>query len=155
MSDLDRRRNARDLWISRSHLAALGVGTAVLTATAFAVGFSLARGDGAERVPASLLSEVPDDRLVELLARVEASQDPLGGIATLTFPADLSRVPDPILPVGPPLPVGVAPVMTMEPLPPAAPASVVEIGASPVAFAPIADPAPAGAFTAQAALFHG
>lgn len=155
MSDLARRRNARDLWISRGHLAALGVGTAVLSATAFALGFSLSIGRDTARVPASLLAEVPDDRLVELLARVEASGDPLGGIASLTFPEDLSRVPEPILPMGPPLPDGVAPVVAPEPTVAPTPPAVVQISASPVGFTPLADPAPPGAFTARVAVFEG
>jgi hypothetical protein len=155
MSDLARRRNARDLWISRSHLAALGVGTAVLSATTFAVGFSLSAGREAERVPASLLSEVPDDRLVELLARVEASEDPLGGIASLTFPEDLSRVPEPILPIGPPLPPGVGPVEPAAPAVSAPPIEPIVIHGAPPAFAPVSDPPPPGSFTAKVAEFEG
>ncbi len=154
MSELARRRNARDLWISRSHLVALGLGAGILSAITFSIGYTLRDDPGGVRVPASLLAEVPDDRLVELLARVEASEDPLGGIAGLTFPEDLSHVPEPILPMGPPLPPGTEPVVVLAPVV-SIPPTQVHIDASPPAFAPLADAAPAGAFTARVATYDG
>lgn len=158
MGDLARRRNARDLWISRSHLWALGAGVAVLGITTFLLGVSLGRAE-AERTddaPRTLIAEVPDDALVELLARVEASADPLGGIDLLTFPGELSRVTEPIVAVGPPLPPGLAPLMLPPPpTGPEEPPDVLEIAAGAVAMTPIADVRPSGAFTVQVLQLDG
>lgn len=150
MGELARRRSARDLWISRSHLWALGAGVLVLGATTFLLGISLGRAEARREAdaPRTLVAEVPDDALVELLARVEASADPLGGIDLLTFPGELSKVTEPIVSVGPPLPAEMVPqVLPPPPAAPAEPDDVLEVAAGAVALTPIADPHPSGAFT--------
>ncbi len=105
--------------------------------------------------PRTLVAEVPDDALVELLARVEASADPLGGIDLLTFPGELSRVIEPIVAVGPPLPADLAPLLL--PPPPAVEEApeVLEVAAGAVAMTPIADTRPPGAFTVQVLVLEG
>jgi hypothetical protein len=92
MGELARRRSARDLWISRSHLWAVATGAVLLAIASFSVGLVVANGepDPASRAPFASLSTAPDDSLVELLARVEASADPSGGVSGLTFPGALS-----------------------------------------------------------------
>ena len=158
MGDLARRRNARDLWISRSHLWALGAGVAVLGITTFLLGISLGRAEAGrmDDAPRTLVAEVPDDALVELLARVEASADPLGGIDLLTFPGELSRVIEPIVAVGPPLPADLVPLLLQPPPPVVADApELLEVDAGAVAMTPIADTRPPGAFTVQVLVLEG
>jgi hypothetical protein len=165
MGDLARRRSARDLWISRSHLGALSVGVSVVVCTAFLIGMSIGQTRAAQEPTTSraFVSASPDGGLVELLARVEASADPLGGIGELTFPDALSKVPEtPIIPFGPPLPGGAAPAPVAvgygdpAPMPIAEePPEVIEVAPGPLAIAPIADQRPAGSFTVVVAQFDG
>ncbi|MEQ1506227.1 MAG: SPOR domain-containing protein [Myxococcota bacterium] len=102
MSELARRRNARDLWISRGHLAALAVGAVALSATTFAIGFAIGRN---QRPSDAVVSGpfVPDDQLVELLARVDANAAPDGATEELTFQDTLrgSTLELPAVPVAP------------------------------------------------------
>jgi hypothetical protein len=89
MSELARRRNARDLWISRGHLAAAASGAASLAMASFAIGFFL----GEHRRPPVVEAPpfAPDEGLVELLARIETTAALPGGVdEALTFP-DLLR----------------------------------------------------------------
>jgi len=100
MGELSRERNARDLWVSRGHLWAMAAGVLVLTGTAFALGVVVGRGaTPAPVVESSAVKE--DEQLVELLARVEASSRPRGGVEDLTFPDALTgrtpRVSDALL----------------------------------------------------------
>ncbi len=92
MSNLMRERRGRDLWISRSHLYAYGVGVLALVGLAFGVGVWV----GERRVEhptvalSSLAEQTPDGELVELLARVDAAAAPDGGVHELTFPDALA-----------------------------------------------------------------
>ena len=110
MGELARRRSARDLWISRGHLWAIATGAVLLTVVAFSLGVSAGRADGAIGEQ-DRLGPAPDDQLVTLLARVEASMDPTGGVRELTFPDALLGV-DVVLDV-PKLPEGEATVTTI------------------------------------------
>jgi len=110
----------------------------------------------------AFVSASPDGGLVELLARVEASADPLGGIGSLTFPEALSKVPEPpIVQFGPPF-LGCRArarggrLRRSSPMPISEePPEVVEVAAGPLAIAPIADQRPAGAFTVEVGRFDG
>jgi hypothetical protein len=131
MGELARRLDARDLWISRGHLWAAGIGTALVAVTAFALGLLAGAG---ERAHASSidplgLSQAPDDALVELLARVEATADPTGGVSALTFPDALRGGTETLVPEAPKGFAG---------------AATVEAGTSEP---PLADVAPPGAWT--------
>ncbi|MEZ4241257.1 MAG: SPOR domain-containing protein [Myxococcota bacterium] len=89
MSELARRRNARDMWISRGHLAAAASGAASLAVASFAVGVFLGTHRRAPEVDPAPFT--PDDSLVELLARVETTAALPGGVdEAMTFP-DLLR----------------------------------------------------------------
>lgn len=90
MGELARRRRARDVWISRGHLAAAGVLVILLCGFSFGAGYVMGR-DGAPVVRAPEPSTersagLPDDALVDLLARLEATSAIDGGIQDLTFP---------------------------------------------------------------------
>jgi len=102
MGELAKRRRARDLWISRSHLWAAGVGVLLVVAIAFFGGVTVGRnlGGGGEASGAALTGQVADDSLVELLARVESSADPTGGLEALTFPDELAGRGDGATPPG-------------------------------------------------------
>ncbi len=91
MTELIRERNAHDLWISRSHLWAVGVGVFLALGISFLGGYTL----GSRRVEPrlaepTLTGQVGDDDLVELLARIDASSDPTGGLGALSFPEELA-----------------------------------------------------------------
>lgn len=102
MGELARKRSARDLWISRSHLWAGGLVVLLALGVSFLGGYTL----GTRRVEPgvaepTLTGEVGDDELVELLARIDASSDPTGGLGSLSFPDELASteasatLPDP------------------------------------------------------------
>lgn len=131
MGELARRLDARDLWISRGHLWAAGVGTALVAVIAFSLGLLASGGDAAHAsgVDPLGLSQAPDDALVELLARVEASSDASGGVAALTFPDALRGQGEVVIPEAPRAFAGAA---TAE---------------APSIDAPLADEVPAGRFT--------
>lgn len=93
MSDLKRRRDARDIWISRRHLAAGAVLMVLISITSFFLGFWVGRDEAAEPQHTASHSQVPGDDIVELLARVEASALSDGGIEALTFPDSLRGDP--------------------------------------------------------------
>jgi hypothetical protein len=92
-TELTRSRRARDLRVSRGQLYALGVAVLLFTGVGFSMGFAVGQRQVPEPVEPSVgfLGEVPDDRLVELLARVEASADPASGMHRLTFPDALKE----------------------------------------------------------------
>lgn len=156
MGDLQRERDGRDLRISRGHVAAAAVGTLVLAATAFALGYTVGR----EYAPAAVVERPgldADRPLVELLAKVEASSRPYGGVEALTFPealggADVGPAPlpegalgadgVPVGPVDPSLPPDPA---LMAPLPVGEPVVVSPAGVTD----PVGDAPPAGAFTLE------
>lgn len=86
MGDLERQRDARDMWISRSHLVAMAAGALVLAGTAFALGFTVGRSTAP---PGAVATADGERDLVDLLARVESSSRPHGGVDDLTFPTAL------------------------------------------------------------------
>jgi hypothetical protein len=74
MSDLARRRDARELWVSRSHLHAAVVASILVSVISFGFGYLLGHSRaGVVSAPPerSLLAEVPGEGLVALLAEVE------------------------------------------------------------------------------------
>ena len=90
MSDLERRREARDLWISRGHIFSAGVGVSLLLVGAFAVGYRMGAAEQDGHVAEPSLEVVESDRqLQELLERLDALKDPTG-VDALTFP-DLKK----------------------------------------------------------------
>lgn len=92
MSELARQRNARDIWISRGHLYAMAAGGALAVLASFAAGYGAGRQS--VELPATpsqrFAGEAGDDALVQLLARVDASATPDGGVLELTFPDALA-----------------------------------------------------------------
>lgn len=92
MSELARRRSARDIWISRSHLYAVGAGAALAVLAAFGAGYGVGRGSVDLPAPPAqrLAGEPSDGALLELLARVDAVAVPGGGVDELTFPDALT-----------------------------------------------------------------
>jgi hypothetical protein len=103
MGELARIRNARDLRVSRGHIAAALVAVVLVAVTAFTLGASLAEETPppAKRV---FTSDVPGEELLELLARIDASSLPGDGEQALTYQDDLkgpagSNVAAPVQPV--------------------------------------------------------
>jgi cell division septation protein DedD len=92
MSELARQRSARDIWISKGHLYAMGVGLALAVVAAFAAGYGAGRQSVELPPPSSirLTGDASDGSLVELLARVDATATPDGGVLELTFPDALA-----------------------------------------------------------------
>lgn len=89
MSELARRRNARDLWISRSHLVAMGIGGLAVAVGSFAGGFVF----GQQNAPAvDTLAGTADPALLEILSRVESCGAPRGVEGVLTY-TDALRSP--------------------------------------------------------------
>lgn len=90
MSELERRRGARDVWVSRSHIAAAASGAFLLAAVSFVTGWQLGLGSGTVvSLPVSTEADDANERLMELLARVEGSGHLDGGVGQLTFPEEL------------------------------------------------------------------
>lgn len=148
MEELKRQRNARDLWVSRGHLYAMAAGTLVLSLTTFVLGYTIGR-DRAPEAPTEVAVAVGDEPLVELLARVEASARPHGGVDALTFPDALEGTPalvpgvamtdaGPVLPIPPPVISDAVPV-------------VAEPGNAPE---PVGDATPSGSFTVEVSRFE-
>lgn len=110
MSELARRRSARDLWISRGHLYAMGTGAAFAVLAAFAAGYVTGRGSVEAGLPSAqrYAGDAGDVALVELLARVDATATPDGGVLELTFPDALAgrAVEAPAIEPVPPAPEG-------------------------------------------------
>lgn len=86
---LSDKRRGRDIWISRQHIYAAGIGATVLVVMAFVAGVRLGRSDAMAEAEAGA-PPVGDGALIELLARVEATSDPNGGVQRLTFPESLA-----------------------------------------------------------------
>jgi hypothetical protein len=93
MSDLRRRRDARDIWISRGHLGAGLMLMVVSSGTSFVLGFLVGRDEAASSPVTVAPIGIPGDELVDLLARVEASALSDGGLEALTFPDALRGDP--------------------------------------------------------------
>ena len=133
MAELEARRRARDLWISRSHLVAAAVGAVVLSAATFGLGLWLGRAGppAVDARPALSVGEA-DDALLELLARVEANTAAEGGVEELSYPDALRGAAGGGEAVPPQGPAALAPPVTV-------PAAEV--------VPPVGDPAPPGAYT--------
>lgn len=74
MSDLARRKDARELWVSRSHLHAAAAMALLGGLICFGAGYALGRSGMSAAEPvrhATLTGDVPGRELVELLAEVE------------------------------------------------------------------------------------
>lgn len=83
MSELERVRWEADVHLSRAHLRAAALGVALACVTSFLLGVSVA-----QRQPAEVLAgpaHVPREDLVELLARVEASDELHDGVEEFTY----------------------------------------------------------------------
>ena len=99
MRDLSRLQSDKQFWITRAQLAALGVTTLAVAALAFFVGVMVGQDDGALPVrlqdEAVVTSQLEDDAITELLARVEtaaASRVPEARARTvrqLSYPEEL------------------------------------------------------------------
>ncbi len=97
MGKLSRRRRARDVWISQSHLAAAACLAVLLCGFSFGAGYLMGR-EGAPVVrapsaPTGRADGLPDDALLELLARLETTSAVDGGVQDLTFPDVLRGAP--------------------------------------------------------------
>jgi hypothetical protein len=86
VSEIARRRAARDLWISWSHVGAAAAGAVAFAALAFAGGLVLGQrwATPVAAPPPSLTAEVPRDELLRLLARIDGNAS--GPASALTFP---------------------------------------------------------------------
>jgi hypothetical protein len=152
VGDLERQRDARDMWISRGHLVAMAAGTLVLAGTTFALGFTVGRSTAP---PAALAAADGDRDLVDLLARVESSSRPHGGVDALTFPDALEGSPTgpapmPDAAIGS-LPTDVAPTdaALQTPLPVGAPVVLAPNGVA----EPVGDAPHPGAYTIEVSRF--
>jgi hypothetical protein len=135
MGELARQRNARDMWLSKSHLQAMLTGTLLLVGTAFGVGFLVGKGP-TKTEAGQVVSH--DESLVALLAQVEASQRPRSGVDSLTFPTVLEGQPGAAAEIAAP----------SQPAPPEDVVTAVAGGA-----AEVGDPVPPGTHTIVAARF--
>ena len=90
MADLASKRNARDLWISKGHVAAAAVLCMALVICAYALGY-LAGSTQVEKDSLTGQTHQPtDEGVVELLDRIEGSTVDPKGSNTLTFPGVLA-----------------------------------------------------------------
>ena len=90
MGELARYRRNRDLHLSRGHIAAGLSAVLLMVCTSFFLGFRAGNRDVVVAGPTHFTSEAPREDLVELLARVEASNDTTGGVDAMTFPDALT-----------------------------------------------------------------
>lgn len=91
MADVSEGTERSELALSGSHFLAAAAAGVLLLATGFATGFSVGGSEvSASEPPPGLLGEVADDRLVDLLARVEAAGRSDGGLGDLSFPGALT-----------------------------------------------------------------
>lgn len=87
------RGRGRDLRLTRAHVWALGAGGLATALLAFTLGWIAARAPAGHRgapVLEPVAEGMPDDALVELLARIESIADASGGVNDLTFPDTLT-----------------------------------------------------------------
>ncbi|MBX2798764.1 MAG: SPOR domain-containing protein [Myxococcales bacterium] len=123
MGELARQRRARQLWVSRGHVAAACVLAALLCVISFGVGYGLGRDGRAMEVaeqPEGIVADVPDEQLLDLLARLDTLPSKNGGVEVLKATEQLREEAAPGTPRAP-LGKGVA--------------------------NPMVDPRPAGAYT--------
>ncbi|HMV68181.1 MAG TPA: SPOR domain-containing protein [Myxococcota bacterium] len=138
MSDLERRRDARDVWVSRSHLHAAVVAAALLSLTCFGLGFLAGRHQAvtsAEQREGSLADAVPGRDLLAVLAEVERTSLS-SATSAMQYPDLLRKGASPQVPAEPARPPGVAADVP-----------------SPVTAPFDADPVPGGAFTVEVGVF--
>ena len=93
MSELARRRRARDLWISRGHVWAALAAAALIGLAGFIGGWWMAGSRTAS--PAAPVVTTADEALVDLLARVDRRVVAHDGAETLTFPDALMGIGGP------------------------------------------------------------
>lgn len=89
MSELKRKRDARDLWFSRGQVNAAAVAAGLLAVIGFAGGVYVGRGQASPSLP-SELAKMSEGDLLELIARVESTAQVGGALERLTFPDALS-----------------------------------------------------------------
>jgi hypothetical protein len=137
MSDLNRRKDDREVWVSRSHLHAAVAGAVLLSVAFFGLGFLAGRHQAFTAVEASreertLVGHVPGRDLLALLAEVERSSV-TSASSTVVYPELLrGHAPELALPTAPPQ-EGVG----------------VQVPAPPVLTAFEGDPRPSAPFTIQ------
>ena len=123
MADLARNHQDRQIWITRSHLAALGVTTLFIAILAFFIGLKVGQNQTGPAIAAAPPPLLPDaekeDALEELLRQVEDSQAIAS--ADLSFPGALSANTAPEAPLEPIASVSV-PTRVSPSAPPAMPA---------------------------------
>ncbi|MDG1477954.1 MAG: SPOR domain-containing protein [Myxococcota bacterium] len=128
MADLARNHPDRQIWITRSHLAALGFTTLFIAVLAFFVGLKVGQKQTDSVViaaaPPLLPDPVKEDALEDLLRQVENSQPVASN--DLSFPSALNTTEVPVAPMEPiasiPIPTRVAPsAPPIVPAPPATP----------------------------------
>ena len=110
MGELSRRRNARDVWVSRGHLWAAAASAGIAVLLAFLVGTVVGRSSASAEQ--ELVADYSEEELIALLARIEASASRAGGVDRLTYPDALAgQTMEVGLPEAPALPgqVDVAP----------------------------------------------
>jgi SPOR domain len=90
-SDLVRRRQSRDLWISRGHLYAMVVLLIISAATSFVIGFVLGRDAVPAPLPAADVAPA-DEELVRVLSNIERATHP-SGVELVGAPGALERAP--------------------------------------------------------------
>lgn len=83
MGELARKRRARDIWISKGHLWAVGVALVLLTGLGFIGGLWV--GGLRSPAPAARAASTTDASLVDLLARVDRRVVADDGVGTLTY----------------------------------------------------------------------
>lgn len=88
--DLARRRSARDLWISRSHVWAAGAVVVLSLAASFGAGYLVGQEEPAPAERVAYTDAAEGEELVEVLARVDANVHIDGGVGELTFPHALT-----------------------------------------------------------------
>ncbi|MCB9684565.1 MAG: SPOR domain-containing protein [Alphaproteobacteria bacterium] len=84
--EIERRRGARDLWVSRSHVAAAAAGACALALTTFGLGWFLGGSSAPPPARAALTSELPREELLQLLARIDGNSAGAGAAEAITFP---------------------------------------------------------------------
>lgn len=143
MGELARERGARDLWISRGHLWAAGAVVVLLCGLSFLAGVQTGRAQATAVATQKPTVAPPEGDLVELIARVEATSQPGGGVEKLTFPDALAagnvevRVPGEV-----------------EPADAEASSSAAAPPTAPIMSAEIVDPTPNAAFSVLVGEFN-
>jgi len=89
MSELKRKRDARDLWFSRGQITAAVVAAGLLAVIGFSGGVYVGRGQASPSLPPEL-AKMSEGDLLELIARVESTAQVGGALERLTFPDALS-----------------------------------------------------------------